>query len=142
MSQNRRSVLEELAAQLATVSGVTAVQRSYGEIDITQKASTDLPLIEIIEPEEDTYSEMTGQRNLMQLMANLRIWFVDWNDTPQAAYGTLMKNIRDKLGSQFKLGNSAIVCRVDSISAVEGILPRWNFSMVLELRYYMNEQST
>jgi len=141
-TQNRRAVLAELATQIALVSGVVTVQRSYGEFDITQKASSNLPLIEIFEPEEDTYTEMVGRRNLMQLLVSMKVWFVDWNDTPQATYETLMKNIRDKIGSKFKLENDAIECRVDSISAVEGTLPRWSFEMVLELRYYMDEEAT
>lgn len=142
MTQNRRDVLAELATQLLAVTEVITAQRSYGEIDITQKLTANLPLVEIMEPDEDTYTEMTGRRNIMQLRTVIKIWFVDWNDTPQSTYETLMKSIRDKLGSQFRLGNDAIECRVDSISAVEGTLPRWSFEMELELKYCLNEKAT
>ena len=141
-TQNRRDALEELKTQLEAVSGVTTVVRSYGDLDITNYAEAELPLIEISEPDEDTYTEMVSQRNLMQINAILKIWFVDWNTIIQTSYETLMKNIRDKIGAKFKLENDAIQCRVDSISKVEGELPLWSYTIVLELKYYLNALST
>ncbi len=141
-TQNRRLVLEELKTQLEAVSGVTTVVRSYGDLDITNYAEAELPLIEIPEPNEPTYTEMTSQRNLMQLEVVLKVWFVDWYTTTQASYETLMKNIRDKIGAKFRLENDAIQCRVDSILKVEGELPLWNYGVVLELKYYLNALST
>ena len=141
MAQNRRDLLAGLKTLMGTVTGVVTVERSYGELDITVYASTDLPLVEIEEPEEDTDQEMTSHRTLMAVLVKLRVWFVDWNTDTQASYETLMKNIRDKIGGDFKLGDTTIESRVDSISPVEGILPVRNFQVVLELKYYLNEQN-
>jgi len=76
------------------------------------------------------------------LMVDLKVYFVDWNTDVQDSYETLMKNLRDKIGGDFKLGNTTIESRVDSISPVEGILPLRSFGISLELRYYLNEKST
>jgi hypothetical protein len=146
MAQNRRDILAGLETLLGTVTGVTTVVRTYGEADVALNielyASTDLPLVEMMEPEEETYQEMTSHRTLMQLLVNIRIYFVDWNTDVQASYETLMKNLRDKIGGDFKLGDTTIESRVDSITPIEGVLPVRNFGISLELRYYMNEKST
>jgi len=146
MAQNRRDILSELETLIGTVTGVETVVRTYGEADVALNielyASTDLPLVEIMEPEEPTYEEMTSHRALMQLMVDLKVYFVDWNTDVQDSYETLMKNLRDKIGGDFKLGNTTIESRVDSISPVEGILPLRSFGISLELRYYLNEKST
>ena len=146
MAQNRRDILDSLKTLIESVTGITTVIRTYNEDDealnIEIYATADLPLVEIKEPDEPTYQEMTSHRTLMQLLVDLRVYFVDWNTNVQASYETLMRDIRNKIGDDFKLGNTTIESRVDSISPIEGVLPVRSFGISLELRYYLNEKST
>lgn len=152
MAQNRRDVLSSLKTILEGISGIETVVRSYISqvhvdvptegLDISLYSSSDLPLIEVMDPDEETYQELTSHRAMMQLFVKLRVWFVDWNIDVQSAYETIMKNIRDGIGDEFKVDNKAVECRVDNISAPSGSLPVRNFQMDLELRYYLNEKNT
>jgi len=144
-SQNRRTILAALKTILEELAPtyITTVVRTYTEIDITNYLTADLPLIEIQEPEESAETEMTNRRSIQNLEATLRVWFVDWAEDPDATiYETLMKQIRDKIGAQFKLDNSAIADWVGAIPKLCGEMPVWNFSMGLLLRYYLNQQAT
>lgn len=142
MAQHRNDVLDGLKTLISDVSGVTTVVRTYGDIDIAQYSSTDLPLVSIKEPEEDTYEELTSRRSMMLLVTKLVVWFVDWNLDIKSTYETLMKNIRDKIGSDFTISGNAVEVRVNSITEIDGNLPVWNFGLELELKYYIDEQHT
>ena len=148
-SQNRRTILAALKTILEELAPtyITTVVRTYTEIDITNYLTADLPLIEIQEPEESAETEMTNRRSIQNLEVNLRVWFVDWAEDPDATiYETLMKQIRDKVGSKFALCvdsvPSAIANWVGRVSKVEGEMPVWHFTMDLILRYYLNQQAT
>jgi len=148
-TQNRRTVLATLKTGLEELKPtyVALVVRTYKEIDITNYITTDLPLIEIQEPPEEAETEMTSRRSIQNLEVTLRVWFLDWAEDPDATiYETLMKQIRDKVGSKFSLcvGSvpSAIANWVGRVSKVEGEMPVWNFTMDLILRYYLNQQAT
>lgn len=145
MSQTRRTILAALKLILEELAPtyVTTVVRTYMELDITNYLTADLPLIEIQEPEESAETEMTSRRSIQNLEVTLRVWFFNWAEEPdEAIYETLMKQIRDKIGSEFKIDNTAIADWVGGITKLEGEMPVWNFSMGLILRYYLNQQST
>lgn len=144
-TQNRRAVLEALKTALEELKPtyVKNVVRTYGEIDITNYVTADLPLIEIQEPPEVSVTEMTGRRSIRALELALRVWFVDWAEDPDATiYENLMKVIRDKVGAKFTVDGSAIADWVGDISKIEGEMPVWNFSMGLVLKYYLDQQAT
>jgi len=142
MAENRRAILSALKTLLESVTGVTTVVRSYGELDVAQYQASDLPLIEIEEPSESTDEDSTGRRAIMLLEAKLKVWFVDWNDIPQSTYETLMKNIRDDVGSGFTVSGSAVACWITVVSPIKGELPVFNFEMSLRLKYYLNQLNT
>lgn len=144
MALNRRDILSTLETLLKTVTGITTVVRSYGEegIDITQYAEANLPLIDLIEPAEDNDEEMTSRRSIQFLDTVLRIYFVDWNDNVQSTYETFVKNLRDKVGVEFRVNGTATACWVTSISKVLGEVPLWNIDFDLRVKYYLNQQIT
>jgi len=144
MALNRRDILIQLEIILGTITGITTVVRSYGEngIDITQYADTDLPLIDLNEPGESNDEEMTSRRSIQDLEIVLRVYFVDWNDKIQSTYETYIKNIRDKIGSEFKVNNTVTACWITDISKVEGEVPVWHLDMTLNVKYYLNQLST
>jgi|GEM_PF-7033168 len=142
---NRRDVLAQLKIVLATITEIVTVVRAYleTEFDIKQYAIADLPLIAIPEPAEETDEEMTSQRSVMLLGTKLIIYFVDWAIDPDVTkYETLVKKIRDKIGANFNLNDTATEARVMSVSPVLGTMPVYNFVMELEMKYYLNEQVT
>lgn len=139
---NRRDALAGLKTTLEELAPATiiTVVRTYTEIDITEYNRADLPLIEIQEPEEDADTEMTGQRSIQNLMVKLKVWFFDWAVDPDATiYEALMKAIRDKIGANFKVGNTVIACWVGRISKIGGEMPVWNFETDLVMKYYLNQ---
>lgn len=142
---NRRDVLGQLKEVLAAITEIKTVVRTYleGEFDITQYAIEDLPLIAIPEPAEDTEEGMTSQRSIMALVTKLRVFFVDWAIEPNVTkYESLVKNIRDTMGANFTLNDTATEARIMSVTSVLGTMPVYNFVMDLEVRYYLNEQVT
>jgi len=139
---NRRAVLSNLKTVLEAAVGITTVVRSYSEYDISQVGSANLPLIVIPEPGEDNDPELTSMRAMSTLDTTIKIYFVDWNDTVQSTFGTLVKNIRDQIGNNFTLNTAATTCRVMSISSVQGELPLWFFEIDLRTRYYLNQKNT
>ena len=142
MPTKRKNILAELATFLATVTGVETVVRTYTEIDITKYTASQLPLIELLEPAEMNDEELTGRRSIAQLETILKVWFVDWNDTPQATYETLVANIRNKIGDEFRVNNNAIACWVVGVTELDGELPVWNFKIGLKLLYSLNQLAT
>jgi len=112
------------------------------DIDITQYNITDLPLVAIKEPEEDTDEEMTSQRSLMSLTTRLRVYFVYWGEDPSSTYKTLIRGIRNKIGASFTLSNNVTEARVSEMTAVLGTLPVYYVELELEMKYYLNEKST
>ena len=144
MALNRRDILSGLETLLGTVTGITTVVRSYGEegIDITQYAESNLPLIDIIEPEEVNDEEMTNRRSIQFLDTVLRVYFVDWKDDVQVTYETFVKNIRDKVGAEFIVNGTATACWVTDITKTLGELPVWHIDFSLRVKYYLDQQST
>lgn len=144
MALNRRDILAELETILGTISGITTVVRSYNKegIDITQYADSDLPLIDLIEPAESNDEEMTSRRSIQFLEIVLRVYFVDWNDKIQSTYEAYIKNIRDKIGLEFKVNNTVTACWIIDISKVAGEVPVWYLDITLNVKYYLNQLST
>jgi len=153
MALNRRDILSGLETILGTVTGITTVVRSYGGganvvrggeegIDISQYAEAQLPLIDLIEPEELNDEEMTSRRSIQFLDTVLRVYFVDWNDNVQGTYETLVKNIRDKVGAEFRVNGTATACWIVDISKVLGEVPLWNIEFNLRVKYYLDQQVT
>ena len=141
---DRQSVLAQLAVVLGEIAEVEIVVRSYLEVefDITQYLQSDLPLIVIPEPAEETFDEMTSQRSIMVLSTKLLVYFLDWDIIPDAAkYEALVKKIRDKIGNNFTLNDTATECRVASVSTILGTMPVYNFNIALELKYYLSEKN-
>ena len=142
---NRRDVLAQLKIVLDEITEIKTVVRVYleAEFDITQYAQADLPLIAIPEPAEETDEEMTSQRSLMALATKLVVYFIDWAVDPDATkYEALIKKIRDKIGANFTLNDTATEARVMSVSSVLGTMPIYNFVVGMEMKYYLNEAAT
>lgn len=153
MALNRRDILSGLKTILGTVVGIKTVVRSYGGggdartsgeegIDITQYAESDLPLIDLLEPEELNEEEMTNRRSIQLLDTMLRVYFVDWNDNVQGTYETFVKNIRDKVGAEFRVNGTSTACWIVNISKVLGEVPVWHIEFDLRVKYYLDQQVT
>jgi len=85
---------------------------------------------------------MTSQRSMMSLTAKLMVYFVDWAIDPDATkYEDLVKKIRNKIGDNFTLNDTATECRVIGISIILGTMPVYSFLIDLETRYYLNEKN-
>ena len=144
MAQDRRSVMTALATKLAEITEIQTVVRTYldTDFDITQYTQSQLPLIVIPEPAETTDEECTSQMSMMALATKLRIYFLDWAIDPDSTkYEALVKKIRDKIGANFTLGDTATECRVNAVSQILGIVPVYDFFMDLEMKYWLNELS-
>lgn len=137
-SLNRRDALSNLATILATTTGITTVVRTYGDIDITKYSSTQLPLIEVQEPEETPDEEMTSMKQIAFLDLILKVWFVTWGMAPTSTYEDFVKAIRNKIGANFKLNDTATGCWVISVTKVEGEMPLFHFNISLRLKYYLD----
>jgi len=145
MSENRRSVLSNLATIMGTVTGVVTVARSTMPIDILNYKEAELPLLNIVEPEEDTWTDSTSQRAVMVLEVSLQVWFVHWGEDPLASpntYQSIMKAIRDKIGANFTLNNSASGVWVIKVSKIAGEFPVYSYGIDLRLKYYLDQQRT
>jgi len=137
---NRGDVLNQLEVVLNELSEVkTVVRVLLSDFDVTQYAMNQLPLVAISEPAEGTFEEMIGQKSVMELATKLSIYFLHWGISPDAAYKALIKAIRDKLGANFTLNETAIECRVAGVSIILGTMPVYNFTIELETRYYLDE---
>jgi hypothetical protein len=139
---NRRDLLAALQTLLTSVTGVTTVVRTHTAIDLTQYLSTQLPMVEIIEPAENTDQELTGRRQMVAFDLSLNVHFLVWGNSPVTAYETLVKNIRDKIGSDFCLGGKATGVWVTATRAPEGEYPLFKFVIDLTAKYYLDETST
>ena len=137
---SRKNVLSQLAIVLAEVTQIKTVVRSLiQDFDITQYSQSQLPLVVVPEPLEETFDEMTDQRSVMELATILRVYFVFWGISPDAAYEALMTAIRNKLGNNFTLNSTAIICRVAGASIILGTMPVYDFTIRLEVKYYLTE---
>jgi len=144
MAQNRRSVLAAFEALMGAISQVTTVVRSYSPIDITQRTQAELPLINIMEPAEEPEEHLTSMREMAWLTLNMRLYFVHFEETPDAVYGGLVKAIRDKIGNNFRVSNTATSALIDSISAIgEGSeMPLYWMDFEVAIKYYLDEKIT
>jgi len=141
MSLNRRDVLAALKTILATTSGVTTVVRTFVPIDITNYNENELPLIELQEPDEMPDEEMTSMKQIALLEMKCRVWFVVWGESPTTTYESLVKALRDKIGANFKLSDTATGCWVIDVTKVEGEMPLFHFEISLRLKYYLDLQN-
>ena len=142
MADNRRDVLSGLETIIDEISEVTTVVRSYREVDILNYKEAELPLVNIIEPDEDTYQDMTSNRAIMSLGVMVKVWFVSWAEVPTSTYETLMKKIRDKIGANFTLDDTVDAAWIDSVTAIEGEMPVYNYGISMQIRYYLNATAT
>ncbi len=139
---NRRDVLSGLKTILSSVSGIKTVVRTYADLVLSASyKTTDLPLIEIREPEEYPETELTGMRQMELLNLTLRVWFIDWAESPTSTYETLVKDIRNKIGGSFTVGDSAVACWVNNVGIVEGEMPLFHFDIALRTKVYLNLQN-
>jgi len=141
MAENRRDILSYLKTLLESVVGVTTVVRTFKDIDITNYNENELSLIQIKEPSESSKEEMTSMRAIQDLEVQLKIFFVVWGENPTTAYETLTKNIRDKIGNDFKLGNYAIKILIEDISLIDGEIPLYWYFINLDIEYYLNQRN-
>ncbi len=141
--QNRRLILAKLAVEMGTVVGINTAIRVYTKtFDLTQFTQAQLPLLAIIEPAEETDDELTSQRSLMALIAQMSLHFLHWGITPNATFETIIKAIRDKIGDDFDLGGLITEVRIDTLSTIGGAMPLFNVDIDLEMKYYLNEMDT
>jgi len=141
--ENRRLILAKLAVEMGTVVGINTVIRVYSKtFDLTQFTQAQLPLLAIIEPAEETDNEMTSQRTLMALLAQMSLHFLHWGIIPNVTFGTIIKAIRDKIGDNFNLGGLITEIRVAGLSDIAGAMPLFNIDIDLEMKYYLNEMDT
>lgn len=141
MAQHRDDILAALATLMSTISGVNTVARTYMNIDITQYTESQLPLIEIKEPEESSKVNLVNMRQLMDLGVELRVFFVSWGEIPTSTYETLIKNIRDAIGNDFTLSGNIVACYVTEIGSIEGRVPVYNFEITLQMEYYLSQKN-
>jgi len=134
---NRRDALAALQSILSTIAEVKTVVRSYVPIDITSYAEAAFPLIELQEPDETPDSEMTSMRQIAFLEVATKVWFITWGENPTATYESLVKAIRNKIGANFNLNNTATGCWVINVTKVEGEMPLFHFDISLRLKYYL-----
>ena len=123
MTENRRDVLSNLATALGTVSGVNTVIRHYAEVlDVSKYKESEMALIAIHEPSEIAEEELVSMRAMQWLEINLTVYFMDWELFVGTTYETLLKNIRDKIGSDPRINSSSVFTYVGAISVVGGEL--------------------
>ena len=144
MAQNRRSVLAAFAILMDAISQVTTVVRTYRPIDITQRVQADLPLLNIIEPDEEPEEHMTSMREMAWLTLNMRLYFLHWEETPNPTYGGLVKAIRDKVGDSFRVSNTATSALIESITTIseDSEMPLYWMDFEVAIKYYLDEQNT
>jgi len=138
----RENVLAALKTVLEEITEIKTVVRVYlSEFDITQFSQAELPLVAIPEPSEETDEESTSQRSMMALATRLLVYIIDWAIDPDSTkYDALVKKIRDKIGDNFTLNDTTTECRVASVSAIMGTMPVYDFTVDLEMKYYLNEK--
>jgi len=138
----RENVLAALKTVLEEITEIKTVVRVYlSEFDVCQYAQVELPLVAISEPAEETDEESTSQRSMMALATRLLVYIIDWAIDPDSTkYDALVKKIRDKIGDNFTLNDTATECRVASVSTIMGVMPVYDFVVDLEMKYYLNEK--
>jgi len=143
MALTRRATLAAFATLMEEISEITTVVRSLRPIDPKQYAQAELPLLNIVEPEEDVKEEEIGMHSLQELtLDGFRLYFLNWGETPSATYETLIKRVRDKLGDNFKVSNTATAALIGSISAVQGRMPLYWVDVEVRIEYYMAQTNT
>ena len=142
MSLNKRDIFAALKTLLEEITEVKTVVRVFDPIDIKLRFTTELPLIEIQEPDETVDKSMTSRRSIMSLATQLRVFFVRWGDVPNNDYENLEKVIRNKIGDNFCIENTAIATFVTKVSKVAGPMPLYQFTIGLRMLYYINETQT
>jgi len=142
MAENRRDVLSGLETIIDAISEVTTTVRTYAPVDILNYKEAEMPLVNIIEPGEDTYQDMTSHRAIMSLGVVLKVWFVSWAEVPTSTYETLMKEIRDAIGANFTLGGAVDAAWVDGVTEISGEMPVYNYGISMQVRYYLNAAAT
>lgn len=139
-SLNRRDILAGLATLLDTLAELTTVVRSYNEPDILQYKEANLPLLHIVEPVEDEDTALTAHRQIMTLNIETKVYFVSWAQTPSATYEALVTKIRNLIGGNFHVNQTAIGCWVTDVTALQGQMPLYSFGISLRTKYYLDQQ--
>lgn len=138
MELNRRDLLSNFATILDMISEVQTVVRSNAVLDISKYYTTDLPLIEIQEANETPDRELTSMRQLAFLDLVLRVYFVEWGEIPTATYETLIKKIRNQIGNNFNINNTASGAWVVGVGKVEGEMPLYHLDLDVRVKYYLD----
>lgn len=81
-------------------------------------------------------------RAMMWLEIRLKVYFIDWELVVGSTYETLLKNIRDKIGSDPRLNSTSVFTYVRGISEIAGEMPLYTFTMDLACRYYLDQTAT
>lgn len=137
MLLNRRYIGNSVATILDMISEVKTVVRSKNALDITNYCYTNLPLVEIREARESPSPELTGMRQMSWLDLVLRVHFIEWGDWPSETYELLVKRIRDAIGNNFTLNDSANGAWVVEVSEVSGSMPLYYLDIRVRVKYYL-----
>lgn len=138
MELNRRDILSNFKTILDAISEVTTVVRSNSILDISNYYSTELPLIEIQEANEVPDKELTSMRQMAYLDLVLRVYFVEWGEVPNATYETLLKKIRNKIGDNFRVNDTANAAWVVGVGKIEGEVPLYHLDIDVRVKYYLD----
>lgn len=125
---------------LGNIPSMKTVVRTYRGVDITMYPDTDLPLVDMREPDEAGAEELTGFRAINKLGLGWRVYFVSWGDDATSTYEALVKDIRNKIGSDFKATGTATKALVVSVSTIQGEMPLYWVDIGLDIRYYLDQQ--
>lgn len=144
MALNRRSILAAFAVLMNAIGAVTTVVRTYRPVDIKQYTRAQMPLINIVEPAEEPEEHLTSMREMAWLTLNMRLYFLHWGETPDPTYGGLVKAIRNKIGGNFRVSNTATSALIDSITVIseDSSMPLYWMDFEVAIKYYLDEKNT
>ena len=139
MKLNRRDIGSNVASVLQALTEVKNVVRSNARLDISNYYETDLPLIEIKEAAETPDVELTSQRQMSFLDLTLRVYFVEWGEFPNSTYETLIKKIRNIIGNNFTLNETANGAWVVGVGEIQGAMPLYYLDLDCRVKYYLEQ---
>lgn len=137
MLLNRRDIGSNVKTVLDAVSEVKTVVRTNARIDIANYYSSDLPLVEIMEADESPDVELTGRRQMSFLDLTLRVYFLEWGEFPNTTYETLIKKIRNAIGNNFNLNDTANGAWVVGVGEIQGTMPLYSLDIKVRVKYYL-----
>jgi len=142
MEQNRGNVLAALKTTITNLGSTYAktVVRSYSGADIQMYLDTDLPLVDMREPNENNDKELTSFRSINKMALVLRIYFVSWAESASSTYEDIIKSVRNAIGANFKATETALKAEVTTISGIQGEMPLYWVDIGLDIRYYLDQK--